>query len=70
MDDMPFPGIQVHVIAEVLHVEPPTERRLEVYLERMRTDWEGVQTVLHRSLREQQCLLHELAAMVHEKAGD
>jgi hypothetical protein len=30
-------GLQVHVIAEVLHIDPPTEGRLEAHLEWLRT---------------------------------
>jgi hypothetical protein len=40
------------VIAKVLDIEPPTERRLDAYLEWKRIHWEGVQIVFRRSLRE------------------
>jgi hypothetical protein len=45
-------GIQIHMIAEILNIELPMERRLEVYLEWLKTHWEGAQTMLRRSLRE------------------
>jgi hypothetical protein len=56
-------GLQVHVIAKVLHIEPQTERRLKAYLEWLRTHWEVFKPRFAEVCENKKRSLHELAAI-------
>jgi hypothetical protein len=55
-------GPQVRVIAEVLDIEPPTERRLEAYPEWLRTHW-GLSNCASPKFARIKSSLHELVAI-------